>query len=56
MLLERRANVDAKDKFEGTVLHRAAESEHEVIVRLLLDNYGGRTALQAAVKEGTSRS
>jgi ankyrin repeat protein len=32
-------NIDAKDRYGSTLLHRAAEKGHQAIVRLLLD-YG----------------
>jgi ankyrin repeat protein len=51
LLLEHKADVDAKDKNEWTALHRAVENGHDAAARRLLkhkanvnvkDNYGQR--------------
>jgi ankyrin repeat protein len=38
VLLEYRADVDAKDEYGWTALHRAAWNGHEAAVRLLLEH------------------
>ncbi len=38
LLLERKADVDAKDEYGETALHQAARGGHEVVVRLLLEH------------------
>jgi ankyrin repeat protein len=60
MLLERDANVNAKDAFEWTTLHWAAVNGRLVAARLLLENGAqvgrenreGWTALHFAVSQG----
>ena len=58
LLLEKGANVEAKNKYRETALHGAARGGHEAVVRLLLEKgadveakskYGG-TALDGAVR------
>ena len=63
LLLDHKADVDAKDKYRQTALHRAAEGGYEATVKLLLDykadvdmkgDHNGYcwTALHLAAKEG----
>ena len=60
MLLEHRADVDAKAEYGGTALHRAAEKGHEAAVRVLLEHRvdadakdnSGETALHRAARGG----
>jgi hypothetical protein len=60
LLLEQKADVDAKDTSGRTALSRAAEMGHEAVVRLLLEqkadvdakDTSGRTALSRAAEMG----
>ncbi|RYP54743.1 hypothetical protein DL768_000567 [Monosporascus sp. mg162] len=61
LLLDKGAEIDAKDKYGWTPLSRAAEKGHKEIVQLLLDkgaeidaknNYGRRTPLSWAAEKG----
>jgi ankyrin repeat protein len=60
LLLDRNADIQAKNNTDYTALHLAAENGHEATVRLLLDRKAdinaklddSRTALQLAIEKG----
>ena len=63
-LLDKEANVHAKDKHGETILHVAAQNKYEAVVRLLLEKEAdanakdniGKTVLYKAAEHGTGLS